>query len=165
MVCFEVSIKFWFQWCIAWPYLKYVYSDPILGAALGDGLPYMGIIKGFPDEFFEPPCRNVIVRTQLTQNGWSLSSTQICRKRHINDTKLPDYCIETSPLIYGANRWDDFYIMSTLEWNKLILTTTFPLYYFFLSWTNPLSPSVQPNQTYFSQKHKTQNANWKFSQQ
>ena len=23
----------------------------------------------------------------------------------------------------------------------------------------------QPNQTYFPQKHKTQNANWKFSQQ
>ena len=99
------------------------------------------------------------------QNGWSLSSTQICRKRHIDDTKLPDYYIETSPVIYGANRWYDFYIMSTLEWNKLILTTTFSLYYFFLSWTNPLSPSVQPNQTYFWQKHKTQNANRKFSQQ
>ena len=71
--------------------------------------------------------------------------------------------IETSPLIYGANWWDGFYIMATLDWNKLILTTTFPIYYFFLSWRNPLSPSVQPNQTYFSQKHKTQNSNWQFS--
>ena len=53
--------------------------------------------------------------------------------------------------------------MATLDWNKLILTTTFSIYYFFFSWRNPLSPSVQPNQTYFSQKHKTQNPNWKFS--
>ena len=51
--------------------------------------------------------------------------------------------IETSQLIYGANRWDGFYIMATLDWNKLILTTTFSIYYFFLSWRNPLSPSVQ----------------------
>ena len=73
--------------------------------------------------------------------------------------------IETSQLIYGANRWDGFYIMATLDWNKLILTTTFSICYFFLSWRNPLSPSVQSNQTNLSQKHKTQNVNWKFSQQ
>ena len=42
-----------------------------MGAALGDVLPYMGIIKGFLYEFFEPSCRNVIVSIQLTQNGWS----------------------------------------------------------------------------------------------
>ena len=66
--------------------------------------------------------------------------------------------IETSPLIYEANQWNGFYIMATLDWNKLILTTTFSIYYFFLSWRNPLSPSVQPTQTYFSQKHKTQKA-------
>ena len=29
--------------------------------------------------------------------------------------------------------------MATLDWNKLILTTTFSIYYFFLSWRNPLS--------------------------
>ena len=52
--------------------------------------------------------------------------------------------IETSPLIYGANQWDGFYIMATLDWNKLILTTTFSIYYFFLSWRNSLSLSVQP---------------------
>ena len=63
---------------------------PYFGAAPGDRLPYMGIIKGFPYEFFEPPCRNVIVRSQLIQNGWSLSSTQICRKLHIHVGKLPD---------------------------------------------------------------------------
>ena len=51
----------------------------------------MGIVKGFPFEFFEPSCQNVIVKTQLTQNGWSLISTQICRKRHIHDAKLSDY--------------------------------------------------------------------------
>ena len=64
---------------------------PILRVAPGDGLPYMDIIKGLPYEFFEPPCRNVIVRTQLTENGWSLSCTQICRKQHIHDAKLPGY--------------------------------------------------------------------------
>ena len=58
-----------------------------------------------------------------------------------------------------------FYKMATLDWNKLILTTTFSICYFFLSWRNPLSPSVQSNQTYLPQKHKTQNVNWKFSQQ
>ena len=31
--------------------------------------------------------------------------------------------IETSPLIYWANQWDVFYIMATMDWNKLILTT------------------------------------------
>ena len=51
----------------------------------------MGIVKGFPFEFFEPSCQNVIVKTQLTQNGWSLISTQIWRKRHIHDAKLSDY--------------------------------------------------------------------------
>ena len=53
-----------------------------------------------------------------------------------------------------------------LDWNKLIKTTNFSIYYFLLSWRNPspLYPSVQPNQTYFSQKHK-KNANWKFSKQ
>ena len=66
---------------------------------------------------------------------------------------------------YRANLWDGFYTMAALDWNKLILTTTFSIYYFFFSWRNLLSPSVQPNQAYFSQKHKTQNANWKFSQQ
>ena len=30
---------------------------------------------------------------------------------------------------------------------------------------SPLSPSAQTNQTYFSQKHKTKTANWKFSKQ
>ena len=29
-----------------------------------------------------------------------------------------------------------FYIMITLNWNKLILTTTFSIYYFFLLWRN-----------------------------
>ena len=53
--------------------------------------------------------------------------------------------------------------MARLDWNKLILTTTFSIYYSILSWRNPLSPSVQPNQAYFSQKHKTQNANWKLA--
>ena len=57
--------------------------------------------------------------------------------------------IETGPLIYGANQWDGFYIMATLDWNKLILTTTFSIYHFFHSWRNSLSPNVQPNQTYF----------------
>ena len=38
--------------------------------------------------------------------------------------------IETSPLIYRANQWDGFYIMATLDWNKLILTTTFSIYFF-----------------------------------
>ena len=33
--------------------------------------------------------------------------------------------------------------MATLDWNKLILTTTFSIYYVFLSWRNPLFPSVQ----------------------
>ena len=42
-------------------------------------------------------------------------------------------------MIYGANQWDGFYIMATLDWNKLILTTAFSIYYFFLSWRNPLS--------------------------
>ena len=60
---------------------------------------------------------------------------------------------------YRANLWDGFYTMAALDWNKLILTTTFSIYYFFFSWRNLLSPSVQPNQAYFSQKHKTQNAN------
>ena len=46
--------------------------------------------------------------------------------------------IETSTLIYGANQRDSFYIMATLYWNKLILTTTFSRYYHFLSWRNPL---------------------------
>ena len=67
--------------------------------------------------------------------------------------------IETSPQIYGAKRWDGFYAMETLDRNKLILITTFSKCYFFLSWRNSLSPSVQPNQTNFSQKHKTQNTN------
>ena len=31
---------------------------------------------------------------------------------------------------------------------------------FFSFMKNPLSPSVQPKQTYFSQKHKTENTNW-----
>ena len=53
--------------------------------------------------------------------------------------------------------------MPTLDRNKLILTITFSIYYFSLSWSNPLSPSVQPKQAYFSQKHKTQNANWKLA--
>ena len=66
--------------------------------------------------------------------------------------------------MYGGNWWHCFHIMATLDWNKLILTTNFLIYYFFLSWRNSLSPSVQPNHTYFSQKHKTQNVNWKFSQ-
>ena len=46
--------------------------------------------------------------------------------------------------------------MATPDWNKLILAITFSIYYFLLSWRNlsPFSPSVQPNQTYFSQKHK-----------
>ena len=34
------------------------------GAAPGDRLPYMGISKGFPYEFFEPTCKNVFVGTQ-----------------------------------------------------------------------------------------------------
>ena len=34
------------------------------------------------------------------------------------------------------------------------LTTAFSLYYFFLSWRNPLSPSVQPNQTCLSENIK-----------
>ena len=34
------------------------------------------------------------------------------------------------PVIYGANQWDGFYIMPALDWNKLILTTTFSIYYF-----------------------------------
>ena len=70
--------------------------------------------------------------------------------------------IETSPLSYGGNQWDGFYTMATLDWNKLILTTAISIYYFLFSWRNPslLYPSVQPNQTYFSRKHKTKNANW-----
>ena len=44
--------------------------------------------------------------------------------------------IETKPLIYGTNQWDDFYTIATLDWNKLILTTIFSIYYFFLSWRN-----------------------------
>ena len=58
------------------------------------------------------------------------------------------YYIETSPLIYGANQWYGFYTMATLDSKKLILTTAFSIYYFFCSWRNPLSPSVQ--ETLFS---------------
>ena len=102
-----------------------------------------------------------------------LIKTKTCIKRLIfNLTKHPlcdlgkcCHYIQTGPLLYGANRWDGFYIMATLDWNRLILTTTFSIYYFFLSWRKHISLSVQPNQTYFSQKHKTQNANWKFDQQ
>ena len=75
--------------------------------------------------------------------------------------------IETSPLIYKADQRDSFYTIATLDWNKLVLSTTFSIYYFFLSWINssPRFPSVQLSQTYFSQKHNTKNANWKFTKQ
>ena len=90
----------------------------------------------------------------------------ILTKHRLCDLGQCYHYIESSPLIYGVNWWNGFYIMATLDWNKLIPTTTFSVYYFFLSWRNPLSlRSIQPKQTYFSQKHKTQNANWKFSQQ
>ena len=55
--------------------------------------------------------------------------------------------------------------MGTLDWNKLILTTTFSIYYFFLYEETLFSQASNLSQTYFSQKHKTQNANSKFSQQ
>ena len=79
---------------------------------------------------------------------------------------LPLYRNQSTPFI-RANKWGGFYTMATLDWNKLILTTTFSKNYFILSWRNPspLSQSVQPNQTYLSQKHKTKNENWKFSKQ
>ena len=36
-------------------------------------------------------------------------------------------------MIYQANRWDSFfYKMATMDWNKLILTTTFPYIIFSL---------------------------------
>ena len=52
---------------------------------------------------------------------------------------------------------DGLYIMATLDWNKVILTTTFSKYYFFLSWRNPLSPSVKA--TLFPQIYVLLNAN------
>ena len=33
--------------------------------------------------------------------------------------------IETSPLVYVTNQWDGFYKMAALDWNRLILTTSF----------------------------------------
>ena len=65
------------------------------------------------------------------------------------------YCchyIETSQPIYRANQWEGFYTMAILHWNKLILASTFSIYLFLLSWGNfsPLSPSIQPNQTFFN---------------
>ena len=53
---------------------------PYFGGCPGYGLPHMGISQGFPYEFFEPPCRNVFVGTELVQKERSLSSTQICTK-------------------------------------------------------------------------------------
>ena len=47
--------------------------------------------------------------------------------------------------------------MATLDWNKLILTTTFPIYYVFLSWRNPLFQSVQ--ETLFPQFYVLLNTN------
>ena len=99
-----------------------------------------------------------------------LIKIKTCIKRLIfNLTKHPlcdlgqcCHYIQTRLLLYGGNWWDGFYTMATLDWNRLILTTIFSIYYFLLSWRKPFSLSVQPNQTYFSQKHKTQNANWKF---
>ena len=57
---------------------------------------------------------------------------------YLNQTSTCDlgqccHYIETSPLIYGAYQWDGFYTMATLDLNKVILTTTFSIYYFFLS--------------------------------
>ena len=53
---------------------------PYFGGCPGYGLPHMGISQGFPYEFFEPPCRNVFVGTELVQKERSLNSTQICTK-------------------------------------------------------------------------------------
>ena len=44
--------------------------------------------------------------------------------------------METNPLIYRTNKWDGFYTIAALDWSKLILTPTFFIYYFLLSWTN-----------------------------
>ena len=76
---------------------------------------------------------------------------------------LPFYWNQSIDL--WRNQWDGFYTLATLDWNKLILTNSFSICFFHLSWRNPSlpSPSVHPNQEYFPQKHETKNANWKFS--
>ena len=77
---------------------------------------------------------------------------------------LPLYRNQSTGLWSKSMEWF-METMATLDSNKLILTTIFPIYYFLLSWRNPstISPSVQPNRIYFSKKHKTKNANWTYS--
>ena len=66
-------------------------------------------------------------------------------------TTLSPICchyIEIGSLIYEANQWNGFYIMATLFHTLFFPFMKKPPFYKF-----------QPNQTYFPQKHKTQNAN------
>ena len=49
--------------------------------------------------------------------------------------------------------------MATLDWNKLMLTTTCSIYYLFLSWRNRLSPRVQPNPTFHTGISRMQTEN------
>ena len=49
--------------------------------------------------------------------------------------------------------------MTTLDSNKLILTTTYSIFYLFLSWRNSLSPSVQPNLTFHTDISRIQTEN------
>ena len=99
------------------------------------------------------------------KNGVAYKNQNVYLKINIylnRATKHPlcdlDQCchyIETSPLVYGANQWDGSYTMLTLDWKKLILTTTLSIYYFFLSWINPLSPSVNLTRHIFHKSIKS----------